>query len=61
MYILLQVFSCFDEDNQRTLAVKEIEVDHNWSNDTKKVYSTASVYIQSVNVQCSIWSVQTHC
>ena len=38
MYILLQVFCCYDEDNQRTLAVKEIEVDPNWSNATKKVH-----------------------
>ena len=40
MYItlLLQVFLCMDEDNKRTLAVKEVEVDPNWSNATKKVY-----------------------
>ena len=47
MYTLLQVFSCFDEDNQRTLAVKEVEVDHNWNNDTKKVHSTYK-YVWSV-------------
>ena len=30
-----------DEDNDRQLAVKEVQVDPNFSNDTRKVYLTA--------------------
>ena len=35
--ILLQVFLCVDVDNDRRLAIKEVWIDPNFSNETKKV------------------------
>ena len=32
-----QVFLCKDEDNDRNLAVKEVWIDPNFSNDTRQV------------------------
>ena len=34
---MLQVFLCTDEDNNRILAVKEVDIDPNLTKDAKKV------------------------
>ena len=34
---------CIDEDNNRQLAVKEVWVDPNYSNDTRKVCKRCSI------------------
>ena len=37
LLLLLQVFLCKDEDNDCHLAVKEVWIDPNFSNDTRQV------------------------
>ena len=35
---MLQVFLCIDEDNNRILAVKEVDIDPNMTKNTRQVH-----------------------